>query len=116
METCDRAPHGLWSGRSVVDFLTQLKGWGFNALRIPVSPQVLRNEGTVANWTQVGDPDYPQEPFEGLKYFLRRTQKRGYTKQDWFQDLRRMAQLSLEFPNIFGIDLANKPYNLTWVE
>jgi hypothetical protein len=46
LETCDRAPHGLWSGRSVADFLAQVKGWGFTALRVPVSPQVLRDEGT----------------------------------------------------------------------
>ncbi|MGC8947678.1 MAG: glycoside hydrolase family 5 protein, partial [Anaerolineae bacterium] len=41
---------------------------------------------------------------------------RGYTKDDWLQDLRRMAQLSLEFPNVFGIDLVNEPHALTWSE
>jgi aryl-phospho-beta-D-glucosidase BglC (GH1 family) len=145
LETCDRAPHGLWSGRSVADFLAQVKGWGFTALRVPVSPQVLRDEGTVANWAQVGDPAYPTSPYQGLRYFLARAQEaglyvlldfhtfrcdliggglpgrpfdpsRGYTRDDWFQDLRRMAGLSLDFPNVFGIDLTNEPYNLTWSE
>jgi endoglucanase len=145
LETCDRAPHGLWSGRSVADFLAQVKGWGFTALRVPVSPQVLRDEGTVANWAQVGDPAYPTSPYQGLRYFLARAQEaglyvlldfhtfrcdliggglpgrpfdpsRGYTRDDWFQDLRRMAGLSLEFPNVFGIDLTNEPHDLTWSE
>ena len=143
LETCDRAPHGLWSGRSVADFLAQVKGWGFTALRVPVSPQVLRDGGTVANWAQAGDPAYPTSPYQGLRYFLARAQEaglyvlldfhtfrcdliggglpgrpfdpsRGYTRDDWFQDLRRMAGLSLEFPNVFGIDLTNEPYELTW--
>jgi endoglucanase len=145
LETCDRAPHGLWSGRSVADFLAQVKGWGFTALRVPVSAQVLRDEGTVANWAQVGDPAYPTSPYQGLRYFLARAQEaglyvlldfhtfrcdliggglpgrpfdpsRGYTRDDWFQDLRRMAGLSLEFPNVFGIDLTNEPHDLTWSE
>ncbi|MEZ0322026.1 MAG: hypothetical protein ABWJ63_08905, partial [Thermus sp.] len=40
LETCDRAPHGLWSGRSVTEILAQVRGYGFNALRLPVSPAV----------------------------------------------------------------------------
>lgn len=38
-ETCDCAPHGLWSGRSIDDFLSQLKDLGFNAIRLPVGPE-----------------------------------------------------------------------------
>lgn len=145
LETCDRAPHGLWSGRSVADFLGQLKGLGFNALRLPVAPEVLRDQGTVASWAQAGDPAYPTSPLKGLRYVLEKAQglgfyvlldfhtfrcdligsnlpgkpfdpARGYTKDDWLADLRRLAGLSLEFPNVFGIDLANEPYNLTWTE
>lgn len=145
LETCDRAPHGLWSGRSVADFLAQVKGWGFNALRLPVAPEVLRDQGAVASWAQVGDPAYPTSPLQGLRYVLEKAQGlglyvlldfhtfrcdliggnlpgrpfdpgRGYTKADWLADLGRMARLSLEFPNVFGVDLANEPYALTWSE
>jgi endoglucanase len=145
LETCDRAPHGLWSGRSVADFLAQLRGLGFNALRVPVAPEVLRDQGTVASWAQAGDPAYPRSPLEGLRYFLNKAQGlgfyvlldlhtfrcdlvgenlpgrpfdpgMGYTKDDWLADLRRMARLSLEFPNVLGVDLFNEPYELTWAE
>lgn len=145
LETCDRAPHGLWSGRSVASFLAQIKGFGFNALRLPVGPEVLRDQGAVASWAQTGDPAYPTSPLAGLRYVLEKARglgfyvlldfhtfrcdligenlpgspfdsSRGYTKDDWLADLRRLAGLSLEFPNVFGIDLANEPYNLTWEE
>lgn len=145
LETCDRAPHGLWSGRSVAEFLGQLKGFGFNALRLPVAPEVLRDQGTVASWAQIGDPAYPKSPLAGLHYVLEKAQglgfyvlldfhtfrcdliggqlpgrpfdpARGYTKGDWLADLERMARLSLDFPSVFGIDLANEPHNLTWSE
>ena len=34
--------HGLWSGRPIASFLDQIKGLGFNSLRIPLSPESLR--------------------------------------------------------------------------
>ncbi|MCX7850851.1 DUF4832 domain-containing protein [Thermus sp.] len=145
LETCDRAPHGLWAGRSVGEFLAQVRGLGFNALRLPVSPEVLRDQGQVAPWARTGDPGYPQSPLAGLRYVLERAQglgfhvlldlhtfrcdliggnlpgrpfdpARGYTKGDWHADLRRLARLSLEFPNVFAIDLFNEPHGLTWSE
>lgn len=145
LETCDRAPHGLWSGRSVADFLAQAKGWGFNALRLPVAPEVLRDQGAPASWAQIGDPAYPNSPLAGLRYVLEQAQglgfyvlldlhtfrcdliggnlpgkpfdpDQGYTKGDWLADLKRLARLSLEFPNVFGIDLSNEPYGLTWAD
>lgn len=145
LETCDRAPHGLWSGRSVAELLAQVKGYGFNALRLPVAPEVLRDQGQVASWARTGDPAYPQSPLAGLRYVLGKAQglgfhvlldlhtfrcdliggnlpgkpfdpAQGYTKQDWLEDLKRLARLSLEFPNVFGIDLSNEPYHLTWAE
>jgi len=136
-ETCDCAPHGLWSGRSIEDILSQLKALGFNAIRLPVGPEVLRNNCITPSWVKVGEPNYPEEPFDGLKYFLSKAKdegfyvlldlhtfkcdlinkklpgmpfdpNRGYTKEDWLSDLRRMARLSLEFSNIFAIDLFNE--------
>ncbi|MEM3553499.1 MAG: cellulase family glycosylhydrolase, partial [Candidatus Bathyarchaeia archaeon] len=31
-------------------------------------------------------------------------------------DLRRMAEIAFSFPNVFGVDLCNEPYALTWTE
>ncbi len=41
---------------------------------------------------------------------------RGYRKEDWHGDLTRLAELSLDFPSVFGIDLFNEPHKLTWEE
>ncbi len=42
METPDRVLHGLWTGRQLDDFLADFRSKGFNALRLPLSPQVIR--------------------------------------------------------------------------
>jgi len=41
METPDRVLHGLWTGRQTADFLADIKNRGFNALRIPLSPETI---------------------------------------------------------------------------
>jgi endoglucanase len=41
LETPDRVLHGLWTGRQLAEFLADFKSKGFNALRLPVSPQTI---------------------------------------------------------------------------
>jgi endoglucanase len=41
LETPDRVLHGLWTGRALADFLADIKSKGFNALRLPLSPQTI---------------------------------------------------------------------------
>lgn len=43
LETSNLAPHGLWS-RSLDSMLDQVKGLGYNCLRLPFSNDVLRNQ------------------------------------------------------------------------
>jgi len=142
LETLDRAPHGLWTGRTVPDFLAQIKDLGFTALRLPISPQVLTTGYTTASWAQ--NPGmYPADAYAGFLYFLDQARQAGlyilldfhtydpsriggglpgrpfgdgYTKENWLADLRRMAEIALSFPNVIGIDLCNEPYALTWTE
>lgn len=142
LETADRAPHGLWTGRTVPQFLAQIRESGFTALRLPISPQVLIPGYPTASWAR-SPGGYPADAHEGLRYFLDEAQKAGlyvlldfhtydprliggelpgrpfgdgYTRADWLADLRRMAEISLEFSNVFGIDLCNEPHALTWRE
>ena len=139
IETPDRAPHGLWAGRSVPDFLSQIRDLGFTALRLPISPQVLERGYSTPGWAQSNN--YPADAYEGLLYFLEEARKANlyvlldfhtydpyllggslpgspfggsYTKEDWLAHLRKMAEIALSFPNVFGIDICNEPYNLTW--
>ncbi len=41
METSNRVLHGLWTGRQLDDFLSDFVGKGFNALRLPLSPETI---------------------------------------------------------------------------
>jgi len=41
LETSNHVLHGLWTGRALADFLADFKSKGFNALRIPVSPETI---------------------------------------------------------------------------
>ncbi len=141
LETEDRAPHGLWAGRTVPEFLEQIRGLGFTALRLPLSPQVLVPGQPTPSWAQ--ERGYPADAHEGLLYFLREAERaglyvlldfhtyhpsriagglpgrpygEGYSKEDWLRDLRRMAGLALSFPNVIGVDLCNEPHAMTWGE
>ncbi len=141
LETPDRAPHGLWVGRTVPDFLTQIRDLGFTALRLPLSPQVLSPGYPTPSWAQ--GAGYPADARAGLLYFLEETRRAGlyvlldfhtydptliggklpgrpfgnsYSRERWLQDMRRMAEIALSFPNVIGIDLCNEPHDLTWAE
>jgi endoglucanase len=41
MEGTDKILSGLWTGRQLADFLTDIKSKGFTAFRLPVSPQTI---------------------------------------------------------------------------
>jgi len=41
LETTNHVLHGLWTGRALADFLADIKSKGFNALRLPVSPETI---------------------------------------------------------------------------
>lgn len=141
LETPDRAPHGLWVGRTVADFLAQIRELGFTALRLPLSPQVLTPGHSTPDWAQSNG--YPSDAYDGLLYFLEEARRTGlyvlldfhtydpaliggklpgrpyggtYTKEDWLQDLRRMAGIALSFPNVIGVDLCNEPHKMTWAD
>src|SRR5688500_14101192 len=47
-ETETRVAHGLWA-RNMGEMLDQMKSLGFNAVRVPFCPAVLRSEPVAAN-------------------------------------------------------------------
>lgn len=136
METRDRAPHGLWTGRTPDDFLNQVVGFGFTTIRFPVSPEVINPGYRVSNWAK----PYGSDGREVLEYMLAAAERaglavlidihnfnskdnlpgqpygRGYTIDDWIRDLTTLAELGNVYPSLMGLDLFNEPYNLTWTE
>lgn len=124
--------HGLWEGRSVDSYLTQVKDMGFNALRIPLSPQALK--------TNFPGRDGYATTREALLDLLNEAERTGfyvllgmhncdresghypgspdecpnYSLDDWYADLKTIASIAKDFPNVVGIDPFNEPHSLTW--
>lgn len=124
--------HGLWSGRSMDSFLDQIKSLGFNSIRVPLSPESL-SESTA------GQDGYTN-PVAQIKDLIKKAESKdiyilldyhtcssevgylassplacsGYTLNDWFEDLRKMASLAKASDTVVGIDLFNEPHEPTW--
>jgi endoglucanase len=125
--------------RSVADFLAQVKELGFNALRVPLSPQSIDPGHATASWAVRDSLDTGREHFEELAraaadagiYMLwdihtcssavgfRKTgpldpQCTGYGREKWLENLTTLAELAEQYsPWVLGIDLFNEPYGLT---
>lgn len=80
METSDHVLHGLWTGRQLDDFLSDFTGKGFNALRLPLSPEVI-NAGYAIDSGPYSGADCEaicdRDGRAALEYTLERTQAAG---------------------------------------
>ena len=135
METETRAPHGLWTSRTLDSFLAQIDDLGFNAIRLPLSPETIRPGYPVDGYAT----PYAATGREMLRVVLEaaegygldvlldlhrinpnsdalpgRFDVDGYTTADWIADLTSLAELAGDYDNVIGIDLLNEPYALTW--
>ena len=109
-DTGSLKPHGTWEGRSYDQYLSEIKGVGFNALRIPVSPEAI-NEQTE------------------LRLFLGKANEYGFHVlidihncsiddghlsptpcDNTIPSLESLASLILPLDNVVGIDVFNEPY------
>jgi len=138
LETCIKAPHGL-EYRTVDDYMKIIKQYGFNALRLPVSLDVIKNDGVVDREHVKADVNYPERPLDGFLYVLDKAKENGLyvvidfhnfncndidkylegyivDKQAWFDALTKLAEISKNYDNVVAIDIFNEPYKLTWDE
>ncbi len=137
LETVDNALHGLWTGRTIADFLGQVRGLGFNALRIPVSPLTLDASAPPALWAQQLGWSSGREILEALLQSADElgvdilldlhtcdpavgieagfpTDCPGYRPADWHDTLVAMADLALAHPHVIGIEPFNEPHRMSW--
>lgn len=137
-ETNDVAPHGLWEGRSVEEHLDQMIELGFDALRLPLSPEAFRQGFVLPEWAQTPDIETADQLLAHILDAAERREMRvlldlhtcghgltapgsptacgGYTISSWLDDLRLLARLAADHPNVVGIDLFNEPDALLWGE
>ncbi|MCA9514073.1 MAG: glycoside hydrolase family 5 protein, partial [Myxococcales bacterium] len=139
LETTDRAPHGLWTGRTIESFLDQIAALGFNAVRLPLSPDVIRPDLPCASWAVDGDLDTGRELLEHVIDLAAARDLAilldfhtcssaipggtagspsdcvGYDTDDWLADLAVLAGIAAEHDDtVLGVDLFNEPHELTW--
>lgn len=81
LETPDRVLHGLWTGRALADFLADFKSKGFNALRLPLSPQTINPGFPISDAGPGSGEDFPaldgRDGRTALEYTLARAQAAG---------------------------------------
>lgn len=136
-ETGTYSPHGLWA-RNWKEMISQMKNLGFNSVRVPVCPAVLK--GIAAN-----SIDYAKNPdlnglnsLQVLDKILNEMNAQGmyilldhhrpdcnaisplwytgsYSETDWINDLKFMAARYKNLPYFMGLDIKNEPHgNATW--
>lgn len=137
-EGSNHTPHGTWMVpfRQILD---QIKGWGFNCIRLPFSGTTVTATppGTAINFTK--NPEFvgknALQIFDiiieycgeiGLYVVLdhhRRSAGDGadgaptdgsYSKAQWKADWLTMATRYKDAINVVGADVHNEPHDLTW--
>jgi endoglucanase len=80
LETSNHVLHGLWTGRPLANFLSDIKSKGFNALRIPVSPETINPGFAITGGPGTGEDFVALTGKDGrgaLEYTLAKTQAAG---------------------------------------
>jgi len=80
LETTNHVLHGLWTGRPLANFLADIKSKGFNALRLPVSPETINPGFPITGGPGIGEDFAALSGKDGrvaLEYTLAKTQAAG---------------------------------------
>ncbi|XGV99157.1 MAG: cellulase family glycosylhydrolase [Leptolyngbya sp. BL-A-14] len=134
IETETQVPHGLWA-RDYKEMLTQIKGLGYNLIRLPYSVQSLRAT-TISgvDFTIGSNRDLQgKTPLEAMDLIIQEAQRQGlmilldshrlnsqqipelwygdgFTEADWIDTWKLLATRYQKQPNVIGADLKNEPH------
>mgnify|MGYP006271644471 FL=1 len=134
METETHVPHGIWA-RDYKETLAQIRGTGFNLIRLPWSVNAIRSanvggidfsKGANAELQGLGPLDVldrivAEAGRQGLFVLLdchRLDDVKipelwygdGFTEEDWIEAWRTMARRYGKAPNVIGADVKNEPH------
>ncbi|WP_346292996.1 glycoside hydrolase family 5 protein [Sphaerothrix gracilis] len=134
LETETHAPHGLWA-RDYKDMLAQIKGLGYNFVRVPFSLAALRSptvsgiDFSIGSNAELAD----KTPLEILDAIVAEAEKQQllilldshqlneqlipelwyddeYSEADWIEAWTMLAERYRSQKNILGADLKNEPH------
>jgi endoglucanase len=136
LETENHAPHGLWA-RDYGEMLAQIKGLGYNVIRLPYSVQGLQDKQVTGIDFRIGrnrelegktpievmDMIIQEANRQGLLILLdshRLNNRRipplwygdGFTETDWIRAWAILAERYKNQPNVIGADLKNEPHGV----
>jgi endoglucanase len=135
LETANYAPHGLWT-RSYRDMLDQMKGLGYNTLRLPYSNQLFDAGSTPTGIDYTKNPDLAglsgiqimdriiaHAGQIGMKVLLDRHRPdaagqsalwytSAYPESRWISDWRMLAARYAGNTTVIGADLHNEPHSV----
>ncbi|QEQ94901.1 hypothetical protein pEaSNUABM56_00102 [Erwinia phage pEa_SNUABM_56] len=142
MEGTNYTPHGTWLGaRYWKDIIDQIKTFGFNTIRIPLSGEVVQNNPyppTAAVDWEVNSEFVGKTALEILDLIIdycntkeiyvildhhRRTAGDGadgspvdgsYTLSQWISSWTKLATRYKSAINVIGADVHNEPHDLDW--
>jgi endoglucanase len=134
METDVHVPHGLWK-RDYKDMLRQIKGLGYNIIRLPYSVQALRSSDISAVDFSIGANRDLQgkTPLQVMDIIVQEAAKNEllimldshrlndstipelwyddvFTEADWIDTWKMLANRYKNQPNIVAADLKNEPH------
>ncbi len=134
MESESQIPHGLWL-RDYKEMLAQIKGLGYNLIRLPYSVKAL--QGTSVNGVnfELGSNHDLQgkTPIEAMDLIVQEAGRQGllilldchrlnndripelwygdgFTEADWINTWIMLAERYKNQPNVIGADLKNEPH------
>jgi endoglucanase len=134
METELQVPHGLWK-RDYQEMLAQIKGLGYNVIRLPYSVQALRGTSISGVDFKIGsNGDFEgKSPLVVMDWVVQEAQRQGlmilldshrlnnqripelwygdgFTEADWIDTWKLLAKRYRNQPNVIGADLKNEPH------
>ncbi|HEY9858431.1 MAG TPA: cellulase family glycosylhydrolase [Candidatus Obscuribacterales bacterium] len=134
IETELHAPHGLWS-RDYREMLAQIKGLGYNIIRLPFSVQALRSAEVSGINFKIGANQALQSksPLEIMDAVIQAAGQQGllilldchqlndqripelwygdgFTEADWINTWKMLAVRYKNQPHVIGADLKNEPH------
>jgi endoglucanase len=134
LETETNSPHGLWA-RDYQEMLAQIKGLGYNVIRLPYSVQGLRSTEVSGINFEIGSNKELQgkKPIEVMDAVIQEAGRQGlmvlldshrlnnqripelwygdgFTEEDWISTWTMLAERYKNQPNVIGADLKNEPH------
>jgi endoglucanase len=130
-------PHGIWA-RSYVDIIKQIKSLGFNSVRLPFCPAVLKNNTTGYIELRTNPNLEGKKSLDVLDIIMDEMRKQElyvlldhhrpdcetiselwytdtYSEKDWIADLKFVAKRYRTNPYFMGLDIKNEPHGKsTW--